>query len=168
MDFFAWFDWIEQTGLSTWLRESTSLLAFPSVIVLHTVGLGFLVGTIVAVDLRILGLASRIPLTPMERFFPVMWAGFWVNAASGVALLIAYPTKAFTDPVFYIKLLCIALGVTSILMIQKHVFGDPSLDERAVPMKGKILAGASLFFWVGAITAGRLLAYTATHFMAYD
>ncbi len=168
MDFFAWFDWIEQTGLSMWLRESPSLLAFPSVIVLHTVGLAFLVGTNVAVDLRILGFASRIPLTPMERFFPVMWAGFWVNAASGVVLLIAYPTKAFTNPVFYIKLLCIALGVTSIRMIQKQVFGDPSLDEGPVPRKGKILAGASLFFWVGAITAGRLLAYTYSHYMASD
>ena len=168
MDFFAWLDWIERTGFSTWLRESPSLLAFPSVIVLHTVGLAFLVGTNVAVDLRILGFASRIPLAPMERFFPVMWAGFWVNAASGVALLIAYPAKAFTDPVFYIKLLCIALGVTSIRMIQKQVFGDPSLDARAVPRKSKLLAGASLFFWIGAITAGRLLAYTATRFMAYD
>lgn len=77
MDFFAWFDWIEQTGLSMWLRESPSLLAFPSVIVLHTVGLAFLVGTNVAVDLRILGFASRISLTPMERLFPVMWSGFW-------------------------------------------------------------------------------------------
>ncbi len=82
--------------------------------------------------------------------------------------MIAYPTKAFTDPVFYLKLLCIALGVTSIRMIQKQVFGDPSLDERAVPRKGKILAGASLFFWIGAIMAGRLLAYTATHLMASD
>ncbi|MCH7978259.1 MAG: hypothetical protein IH935_04695, partial [Acidobacteria bacterium] len=43
-----------------------------------------------------------------------------------------------------------------------------ALDARAVPRKSKLLAGASLFFWIGAITAGRLLAYTATRFMAYD
>ena len=166
MDYFAWFAWIEQTGFSTWVRESPSMLAFPSVIVLHTVGLGFLVGTSVAIDLRILGVASRNPLSPMESFFPVMWVGFWVNAVSGVMLLIAYPTKALTDPVFYIKLLCIALAVTCIRLIKKQVFRDPNLDERPVPMKGKILAGASLVCWGGAIIAGRLLAYTATHIMA--
>ena len=49
----------------------------------------------------------------MQRFLPVMWFGFWLNAISGVLLLIGYPTKALTNPVFYLKLLFIALAVTS-------------------------------------------------------
>ena len=40
-----------------------------------------------------------------------MWAGFWVNAVSGVLLLIAYPTKALTNPLFYVKLVLIAIGL---------------------------------------------------------
>ena len=47
----------------------------------------------------------------MKRFLPVMWFGFWLNAISGVALLIAYPTKALTNPVFYLKLVLIALAM---------------------------------------------------------
>ena len=104
--------WLEATAMSTWLRESLSPLAFPTVLTLHTVGMGFLVGTNAAVDLRVLGVASQMPLKPMERFFPVMWFGFGVNAFSGVLLLIAYPTKAVTNPLFYVKLMVIGLAVS--------------------------------------------------------
>src|SRR5437867_13235035 len=71
--------WVEQTQLSVWLRESPSLLAFPFVLILHTVGMGFLVGTNVAMDLRILGFAPRVPLSLLQKFFPVMGLGFFVN-----------------------------------------------------------------------------------------
>ena len=53
------FTWIETTALSIWLRESPSLWAFPFVLILHTVGLAFLVGANVALDVRVLGLAAR-------------------------------------------------------------------------------------------------------------
>ena len=58
--------WLEATALSTWLRESVSLLAFPFVLVLHTVGMGFLAGANAAIDLRILGVAAGVPLRPMD------------------------------------------------------------------------------------------------------
>src|SRR5678816_2541795 len=98
------FTWIETTELSIWLRESPSLWAFPFVLILHTVGLAFLVGANVALDARVLGLAADVPPTTLRRYDVVMWAGFWVNAVSGVLLLIAYPTKALTNPLFYGKL----------------------------------------------------------------
>ena len=160
--------WLEATALSTWLREALTPLAFPTVLTLHTVGMGFLVGTNAAVDLRILGVASQMPLKPMERFFPVMWLGFGVNAFSGVLLLIAYPTKAVTNPLFYVKLTVIGLAVANIRLLKKHVFGDPSLDERPISRKGKIIAGVSLLLWAGAVTAGRFLAYTYTYLRAAD
>jgi len=163
MDFLAW---LEQTGFSRWMRESPSLLAFPAVLVLHTVGMGFLVGTNVAIDLRVLGFASGIPLAPIKRFFPVMWLGFWVNALSGLALLIAYPTKALTNWVFYVKLALIVLAMASLRTLGSQVFGDPEPDGKPLPRMGRILAGTSLLLWVGAITAGRLLAYTYVQLMA--
>jgi len=52
------------------------------------------------VALRILGIVPKVPLIEMRRFFPVVWFGFWLNAASGVAPLIGYPTKALTNPLF--------------------------------------------------------------------
>jgi hypothetical protein len=156
------FNTIEQSGLSTWLRESESIFSFYFILVCHTLGLALLVGVNSAVDLLLLGVASDIPLKPLKRFFPIMWLGFYVNAISGVFLVIAYPTKAFTNPVFYIKLTLIALAVTTLWAIQNRVFGDASLSEAAMAAKGRTMAKLSLALWFGAITAGRLLAYTYT------
>jgi hypothetical protein len=155
-----YFYWIEQSAFSTWLRESPSLLVFPTLLLLHTIGMGFVAGTNAAIDLRVLGVASQMRIAPMQKFLPLMWSGFWLNAVTGVALLIAYPTKAFTNPVFYIKLAFITLALVNTQMIRNEIFRDPNLDERPVPRKWKILAGTSLLLWTGAITAGRLLAHT--------
>jgi uncharacterized oligopeptide transporter (OPT) family protein len=151
----SFFVWLEATALSTWIRESTSVWAFPAILSLHTIGMGFVAGLNAAVDLRVLGFAASVPLLEMKRFFPVMWAGFWVNAVSGILLLIAYPTKALTNPVFYIKMAFILVAVIGIRKMNNSVFGNMTEPRRA-----KTLAIASLACWTGAITAGRLLAYT--------
>lgn len=154
------FNWIEMTALSTWLRESPSLWAFPFVLILHTVGLAFLVGANVALDARLLGLARGVPLRTLERYYLVMWAGFWLNAASGVLLLIAYPTKAFTNPLFYVKLGLIAVGLILASKIRGRIRDLPVPGATVLPPPLKLLAAASLFCWAAGITAGRLLAYT--------
>jgi len=154
------FVWLEATLLSTWLRESPSLWAFPFVLILHTVGLAFFVGTNVAWDVRVLGFSLGIPLEALRRYFLVMWAGFWINAFSGVLLLIAYPTKALTNPLFYAKLALIAFGVVLAFRIRREVNG---LAARAdAPPMARMLAAVSLVCWIAVIFAGRLLAYTCT------
>ena len=150
--------WIEQTGVSRWLRETPSTFPYPFIIALHSMGMGIIVGLNVAVDLRILGAAPRIPLAPMERFFPVMWFGFCVNAITGVGLMIAHP-ELLANWVMYIKLACIALALVGLRLLRAQVFRDPNLDKGPMPMRGQLLAGASILFWAGAITAGRMTAY---------
>jgi hypothetical protein len=157
------FLWLESTALSRWLVESTSVFAFPLVLALHTIGLALLVGLNAALDFRILGVAPRIPVTAFSRFLPIMWAGFWLNAASGVLLLIAYPTKALTNPVFYLKLALIGAAAAILMAVRRRVLSEGVLSEHllpAVPGRVKLLAVASLVCWAGAIVAGRLLAYT--------
>ena len=150
--------WIEQTSLSTFIRESPSLLAFPTYLIVHAFGMAFLAGTNAALDLRVLGFAPKIPLTSMARFFPVMWFGFIINLLSGLLLLIGYPTKAFTNPVFFIKLGCVASGMVMMILIRNRVIRGGR--------NGNAMAILSLVFWAGAIVAGRLLAYTCTWLMA--
>ena len=64
-------------------RSLDSILAIPALLVLHTIGMGFVAGTSAAIDLRILGVAKRMPLAPMERFLPVLWLALVVSVASG-------------------------------------------------------------------------------------
>ena len=150
--------WIEHTDFSVWIRESPSLLVFPMFLIVHAFGMAFLAGTNAALDLRVLGFAPQIPLPSMNRFFPVLWFGFTINLISGLLLLIGYPTKAFTNPVFFLKMGCIAVGMLLMVLIRRRVI----LEGRS----GKALAILSLCFWIGAIVAGRLLAYTCTWLMA--
>jgi len=150
---------LEQSGFATWVRESNSLLAYPSVLFLHTVGMGFVAGISALIDLRILGCAPEVPLSDMRRFLPYMWAGFWLNAATGVVLFILDATTKIISPVFYTKLGFIAMAVVVAFLIRNHVFRDPLVDKRPIEMYGRMLAFASIICWMGAITAGRLLAY---------
>jgi hypothetical protein len=156
---------LEETGFSTWLRESNSVFAFYFILLFHTFGLALLVGANTVVDLRILGVASKLPLAPLKRFFSLMWAGFTLNVITGILLVIAYPTKALTNPVFYLKLTCIALAVIVMQRTYTRVFGDPGLSEAMMEAKGRALAKWSLVLWVAAITAGRLLAYTYSYLL---
>jgi len=151
---------IETSALGEWVRGSESIFAFPAIITLHTIGMGFLAGGSAAIDLRILGFAPQMPLKPLGRFLPLLWLAFAVNAASGTLLLIAYPTKALTNPVFYVKLCLIALAVGLVHRIGATVLRAPDADQRPVATKAKVLAIASLAAWVALIAAGRLLAYT--------
>jgi hypothetical protein len=152
--------WLEASALATWVRESGSLLAYPLVITLHTLGLSMLVGGNAVIDLRLLGVAATLPIAPLERLFRLMWVGFAINAISGGLLFIADATVKAVQVVFWIKLTCIVLAVINLLLVRKHVFHDPAqVQSGVISARGKQLAAASLALWAGAITAGRLMAY---------
>lgn len=167
MEFFAW---LEGSALPMWIKESGSIWPYDIFgISLHAVGMGILVGLSSAVALRILGFASSLPLAPMEKFFPLMWLGFWLNAASGVWLFICYPGKAATDPLYWIKLAGVALALVCMVKIRRQVVGNPAYSgTRPVPMSGKILAGTMLFAWLLATDAARLLAYKGVAGVAWQ
>lgn len=147
---------IEESGFSQWVREADSLLAFPGILLLHTIGMGLVVGINAVFDLRVLGFAPSVRLRAIERFFPVMWLGFWINAITGAILLAVNATKMTRNPDFYIKLVFIALAVINIFLLKKHAL---SPEEPPPSTPAKFLAVTSLIFWLGAITSGRLLAY---------
>jgi hypothetical protein len=162
--FESFFDAIEHSGLSLWVR-GPSLLAFPLILTVHTIGMGFLAGTSSAIDLRILGVARRVPLPALEKFYPVIWIALAANFATGLLLLTGYPYKAVTNPVFYVKLSFIALGVVLMVKIRKDVlrmFREDGSRQSPLWRGAQWLAALSLLSWIGAITAGRLLAYTYT------
>jgi hypothetical protein len=156
MSFFAA---VEHSGFSVWVRESGSLLAFPGILLMHTYGMAVLVGIVAAIDLRILGFAPAVPLAPIGKFLPILWVAFWVNAVTGTMLLAADATSKMTNVDFGVKMAFIALAVINQRMIQKHVLSDPEVDRKPLSTNAKVLAVSSLVFWLGAITAGRLLAY---------
>ena len=150
MDLLLWF---EETAFSTWMRESGP--AFFSSLVLHSVAMGFVVGVHVATDLRILGVASGVPLSLMRRFLPVAWGALLLVVVSGGLLLAAYPTKALTNPLFYVKLLAVLAALLIARSLSKGLLGDDGHDAGPVPRKARALAALSLGkLCVGGAEAG--------------
>jgi hypothetical protein len=144
---------IEQSGAAIWIRESGVLYGYPLILFLHTLGLSALVGLSSAINLRLLGFASGIPLASLDRIFWLMWAGFALTAATGILLFVADATRHASNPAFLVKLVFVLLAVTALALTWTRVFrGQHS---------GKILAALSLACWFGALSAGRLMAYIA-------
>jgi hypothetical protein len=149
---------LENSGFGTWLRESPSVWAYPAILTLHTLGLGVLVGGNAVLDLRLLGWGRAIPLEPLEKLFPIMWAGFWVNGISGVALFIGDATTKGTTWVFMTKLAIILVGVVMLVALRRTVYGRGAAAAVVTPTS-RALAAASLVLWFLAIVTGRYMAY---------
>ena len=149
---------LEQLSFSTWVRESPSILAYPTVLWLHVMGMGVVGGISTLISLRLLGVSPQTAVRPLERLYPLMWFGFWVNAITGTALLLASASARLVDPTFYIKMIFIFAGVAVLQLMRKKVFRNLGPDG-ALPQGARTLAWAGLVCWLGAVTAGRLLAY---------
>ena len=150
---------LEQSGFSSWVKESDSLFAFPGILLLHTVGMTLVVGVSIAIDFRILGLAPELPLEPLEKFISVLWVGFWINAATGVILVFINASSVLANPDFWVKLLLIVLALVNLRFLRQRIFLDPHVDKRPLSTNDRMLAATSIICWLGAIVAGRLLAY---------
>jgi hypothetical protein len=172
--FLEFFIWVEGTALGTWVRESPSIFGFPFILYLHTLGLAMIAGLSSAIALCLLMLRSPPRATLWRGAFHLIWVGLGINVLSGIALLAAYPAKALTNPVFYAKMLAIAVAVGIVSWLQRQLTsaGIASLAPSAVlagPTLAQRRAAVSLLaLWLVATVCGRLLAYTHSILMARD
>ena len=155
----AFLESIQQSSLARFVGESGSLLGYPTVLFLHTLGLGTVAGVSAGIALRVLGFARRLPMEVLDRLYPIMWLGFIVSAISGLALLATDPVTKLHQTVFYVKLILVALAVVNMQMIRNGIVRGPAASGGALPSNARVLAVTSLIFWIGATTAGRLIAY---------
>ena len=156
MDFLVW---LQSRPLAIWVAESTSLFAYPTFLLFHTIGLAVVVGANVVLDLRVLGAGRRIPLDTLRTVFTPLWAGFALNATSGGVLFAASAEFTGVKPIFYVKLGSILAAMIVMGLIRRSVFGASRLPDSPMPTAAKALALVSLLLWAAAITAGRYTAY---------
>jgi len=149
--------WLESTKLAVWLGESSSIWAFPTVLTLHTIGMAVLVGASWVLDMRLLGVNRRVPLSAYRWVFPVVAIGLLVNVVTGVMLFIKNATKWGTAIPFLVKMVLIIASVAVLAPLRSHVLRNDADNE--VNGNLRLLAIASILAWTGAVTAGRLLAY---------
>lgn len=150
-------EWLQHLPVFVTIAESGSIWGYPTILVLHTVGFVFVVGSALIVNARLLGLGRLAPLSEFGLLFPILWAGFTVNAISGFILFAIAATAKAAQAIFWIKLSLVAIALVVTVPIARIV--KRAGEQDAVPPRGRVLAVMSLVAWTGAIVAGRLMAY---------
>ena len=145
---------LQNSAFSMWVLGSDSIWSFPTILTLHTIGLAVLVGAAIVIDLRVIGVGRAVPLETIGRLYRFVWAGFVVNLASGIVLFVVRAADHAVQPMFYLKLAFVAAGVGFSVAIERRAFRAP-----LIPPSARLMAALSLVCWLGAITAGRLMAY---------
>jgi hypothetical protein len=149
---------LETSGLAIWVAES--LYGYPIVLGLHAIGLAIVVGLLIFVDLRLLNFLGDIRLSALLGPMKLAWFGFAVNALSGFALFSSQATYIIYSPPFLIKIGLVVLGAIIAFYIQRQATKNVAAWEAgSVPSSIKAAASISLLCWMGAIIAGRLIAY---------
>ena len=145
--------------MGTWVAGS--IWGYPIILACHAVGMALVAGTVVMINLRVLGFARKVPVTLFDKLSVIAWAALALNLLTGLALFTGDPVKFFYHPVFWIKISLIILGAVSVLAIvqELHKAASVPADSSEMPPRTKLIAGFSLAFWAGAIIAGRLIAY---------
>lgn len=150
---------LEQSSLGFKIRSSA--LLYPVANVTHVLGAILLVGPIVMLDLRLLGLSRRIPLRLMAQHL-LPWAifGLLVMLVSGFLLFTAEATAYAVNPVFQFKAALIAAGILNAIIFELSARRNwRDWENYSVPLGARLLALLSLVIWLLVAISGRLIAY---------
>ena len=157
-----------QLWLHDTLVRGTTAAAFmrtdwgwPTIESVHFVGLTLLFGTIAAWDLRLLGMARRIPIVEFHRLIPFAVLGFAINAMSGSMFLMTEPNQYLYNPAFHFKLLLVAIAGLNVLLFYTTVFRRLTTLAPGVtpPRMLRVFGAVSLACWIGVIVCGRLITF---------
>jgi hypothetical protein len=155
----AFLEWLQ----STWITDAVIKYGpvYPAMESLHYVGLGLLVGALMLIDLRLLGVAKRLPLASMITLLPWVWVGFCINAVTGGTMFIYNATGFGVNKAFWLKMTLILLAGINALVFEIIARRGRTtwVASGHAPAVAKTVATLSLLLWVGVVTAGRWMAY---------
>ena len=152
---------MDSTRWSALVRQSNWF--FSTVDTVHTLGIILVAGTIMLLDLRLLGLALRsVPVAQVvARIVPSTLGGFGLMVVSGSLLFSTEAVKMYHSPAFRIKMLLLALAGLNALIFHRTIYRDVAHWDPAsvVPARARLAGLLSLAFWIAIIAAGRAIAY---------
>ncbi len=164
MDISSALSWLQETGVATGIRDS--LLLFPLIEAVHVIGLALVFGTIMIIDLRLLGAASnRRSFRRMSaEIMKWTWAAFAVTALTGVLMFITNATVYYNNLYFRAKIALLVLAGINVLVFELTAGRSMQQWDQApsAPRSGRLVATVSLVVWVGVIVAGRMIGFTVT------
>jgi len=155
---------LEASGLATTIRNS--LFLFPLIESVHVIGLTMVFGTIVIIDLRLLGIAStRRPFTAIASdVFKWTWMAFAVTATTGALMFITNASTYYQSAYFRAKMALLALSGLNMLVFELTARRSIHAWDRkaSAPASGRAVAVLSLVIWIGVIVLGRWIGFTTS------
>ena len=155
---------LEASGLGQAMRQW--LWLYPAVETVHIVGIALLFGSIVVLDLRLLGLSRSIPVKQLARHvLPWTAASFLLIIPSGLLMFTAHATEFIQSEVFVLKMcLILAAGLNAalfhaIVYPSVGVWDSEEMRKLPPPPSARVSAAISILIWISVIACGRLLAY---------
>jgi hypothetical protein len=153
--------WLEKTPVAAAMRDS--LWAFDITETIHTLGIILVAGTIMLVDLRLLGMGLRSePVSQVvSRIVPWTLSGFGLMFVTGAWLFSAEASKLYQSPAFRIKMVLLSLAGLNALIFHLTIYRRAAeWDGKPVaPMRARMAGLLSLLLWIAIIAAGRSIAY---------
>ena len=149
------FQWLDKTWISSVIRDSTTL--FPIIEFCHLLGLVVLLGSIVVMDMRLLGIGlRRQPIPRVARdLAPVTLAGLMTMLVSGTLLAMSEALKCYSNDAFRVKMEFLGPAILFYATIHRKI---TSLDKPR-PVWAVLTAIVSLTLWFGVGWAGRAIAF---------
>jgi hypothetical protein len=159
---YAFMAWLQGSAVGHVMRES-GVWTYGIVNLFHILGVASLFGAVLILDLRLLGLWRKIALSEISKpTVRVAAMGFIIAVVSGVCLLATKATEYVGNPFLYIKFPAIGLGLLNIIALNSlPAWKQHKIRELSMPEQSRlaVFGGTSLFCWLTAISAGRMIAY---------
>ncbi len=164
MDISAWLKSLEDTGFATGIRDS--LYLFPFLESVHVMALAVVFGTIMVVDLRLLGVASITrPFTRLSsELLRITWGAFIVAALTGAMMFMTNARVYYVNTAFRVKMVLLVLAAVNMAIF--HLTADRKVahwdNAPSAPGIGKATGALSIILWIAIIFAGRVIGFTTT------
>lgn len=154
MDLLPLFQWFEATNIGTVIRESIWL--FPVIQCGHLLALAMLGGSVLVVDLRLLGLGLRDqPVDSLARkVHPWLIGSLVTIIGTGILMFLSEAQKCFYSPPFWYKMTLLVAATLFTLTLRRRV-----LAGSGGPIRQRLTAAASLALWFGVAFSGRWIAF---------
>jgi hypothetical protein len=152
-------DWLTATSLNAFITGNGWV--WPTLEMIHFFGLCLLFGSLLIIDMRMMGFAKKVPIASIDVFITLTLIGFLLNLATGALFIVGDPGRYFVNIAFKIKMIAIVIaGLNAlfyILVIQPRVHAGA--DTKELPSYTKYVAMLSLSLWTSIIILGRFIPY---------
>ena len=154
--------WITATPVNTWVLDNEWV--WPTLETLHFFGLCLLLGSLLIIDMRMIGWLKRIDISATNALLPLVFIGFFINLITGVLFFFGDPARYIINIAFQLKMLLVILSGLNALFYYWKIYPViaywGSLEQ--TPLIGKFSGSISLLFWFGVLIFGRMIPYMGT------